>query len=70
MFDENDAWREGWEGMRRGGLRSGARVIEVEHARAFAGWGGLPFPPLLGGGRLPIPVEGLQQREPRYIFLG
>ena len=52
-----------------GGLRSGALAIEFDHARAFAGWGPFPFTPLLDGGRLPIALKGLQQREPRYFFL-
>ena len=43
--------------------------VEFEHARAFAGWGAFPFTPLLGGGPLPIALERIQQREPRYVFL-
>ena len=57
-------------GLRRGGMRSGALAVEFEHARAFAGWGAFPFTPLLGGGCLPIALEGIHHREPRYFFLG
>ena len=34
--------------------------VEFEHARAFPGWGAFPFTPLLGGGGLPIALEGIQ----------
>ena len=34
--------------------------VEFENARAFAGWGAFPFTPLLGGGPLPIALEGIQ----------
>ena len=44
--------------------------VEFEHARAFAGWGAFPFSPLLGGGCLLIALEGIQQREPSFFFLG
>ena len=44
--------------------------VEFEHARAFAGWGAFPFTPLLGGGCLPIALEGIQHREPRFFLLG
>ena len=43
--------------------------VEFEHARTFPWWGAFPFTPLLGGGPLPIALEGIQHRELRYFFL-
>ena len=51
-------------------MRIGALAVEFEHARAFPGCGAIPFTPLLGGGRLPIALEGIQHREPRFFFFG
>ena len=45
-------------------------TVEFEHARAFAGWGVFPFTPLLGAGPLPIALERIKHREPRYFCLG
>ena len=44
--------------------------VEFEHAGAFPGWGAFSFTPLLGGGCLPIALEGIQHREPRFFVLG
>ena len=45
-------------------------TVEFEHPGAFSGWGAFHFTPLIGGGPLPIALEGIQHREPRYFFLG
>ena len=57
-------------GIEMRGMSRGALAIEFEHARAFAGWGAFPFTPFLGGGCLPIALEGIQHREPSFFFLG
>ena len=51
-------------------MRRDALAVEFEHARAFGGWGAFPFTPFLGGGCLPIALEGIQHGEPRYFFWG
>ena len=62
--------REIMSGGRESIIVSVQLSVEFEDVRAFAGWGAFPFTPFLGGGCLPIALEGIQHREPRFFILG